>query len=147
MFFTRLQPKQNVTRFRHPVDRLFDEPFFQGPIFRVHPHFKHNTVPIDLIEKDEEFVVRAQVPGFDPEQIDITVQDDVLTLRSEVKEEKETKEDTYHRREHRSGSFERKVRLPSNVDSDNATAESKNGILTIHLPKAQANGAHKINIK
>ena len=111
------------------------------------PDVRPKSLPIDLIEKDEEFVVRAVVPGFEPKQIDISVQADLLTLSGEVKEEKETNQENYHVREFRSGSFQRKVRLPANVDSDKASADYKNGILTIHLPKAQANGVKKIPVK
>lgn len=147
MFLTKFQPRTNRVVFRSPFHQAFHDSVWPSPFFRVRPHVRPKTLPIDLIEKDEEFVVRAVVPGFEPKQIDISVQADLLTLSGEVKEENETNKENYHVREFSSGSFQRKVRLPADVDSDKATADYKNGILTIHLPKAQANGVKKIAVK
>jgi HSP20 family protein len=130
-----------MTTLHDTFNRLFDEPFFHP-----RPLFESNVLPLEMVERENELVVSAQVPGFEPEQIDISVQGDLLTLKGEVKEEKEDKNDNYHLREYRSQSFHRTVRLPANVDSNSATAECKNGLLTLHLPKVQASAMKKIAI-
>ena len=87
------------------------------------------------------------MPGFEPEQIDISVQGNLLTLAGKVEEKSENEKETYHLREYSRRSFHRVLRLPVEVDSDKANAaEYKNGILTLHLPKAQASIAKQIPI-
>ncbi len=147
MFFTKVHPKHNRVILRGPFAQAFNDPFFPNPFVNVRPTAHQRHLPIDLLEKEEEFVVRAVVPGFGAEEIDISVKEDVLTLSAEVKEENETKEENYHIREIHVNSFNRQVRLPGNVDTDNATADYKNGILTIHLPKLQVAAARKIAVK
>lgn len=147
MFHTKFHPKRNRVILRGPFAQAFNDPFFPNPFVNVRPTAPQRHLPIDLLEKEEEFVVRAVVPGFGAEEIDISVKEDVLTLSAEVKEENETKEETYHVREFQLKSFNCQVRLPSNVDTDKATADYKNGILTIHLPKLQVPAARKITVK
>ena len=148
MFRTKFHPKRNRVILRGPFAQAFNDPFFPNPFLNTRPApARQSRLPIDLLEKEEEFVVRAVVPGFEADQIDISVKEDMLTLSAEVKKENETKEENYHVREFQLNSFNRQVRLPGNVDTDNATADYKNGILTIHLPKLQVPAARKIAVK
>jgi HSP20 family protein len=139
---SRWEPEREVVTLRDAMDRLFDDAFtrpfgFSGRSF----------VPaIDLYQTNDEVVVKAALPGFKAEDVQITVTDNVLTLRSQFQGKNGNdngngngnKEFTYHLREHRFGAFERLIPLPVDVESNKAQAEFENGILTIRLPKAEA---------
>ena len=81
MFITKFHPRRNRAILRGPFTQAFNDPFFPNPFVNVRPVVRQNRLPIDLIEKEEEFVVRAVVPGFEADQIDISVKEDVLTQR------------------------------------------------------------------
>ncbi|NOX89960.1 MAG: Hsp20/alpha crystallin family protein, partial [Calditrichaeota bacterium] len=104
---------------------------------------------VDVKEKDDEFVVTAELPGMDAKDVDISISDDILTLRGEKKEEKEEKEGNYYRRECSYGSFHRDIPLPAEVETDKVEAEFKRGVLTVHLPKKPESQrkAKKIQVK
>lgn len=106
------------------------------------------SLPLDVIEKEDEFLVKASVAGFDPEKVEITFSDNTLTIQGEVKEEKEQKEEgRYHMHELREGSFCRSITMPGSIDSGKITAESENGILMLHLPKKEEVKPKRIEIK
>lgn len=110
--------------------------------------FSGTMVPsVDLSETDNEVDVKMDLPGMKPDDIDIHVRNNVLTIRGERKEETEEKNRTYHRIERRSGSFSRTVTLPTEVDEDSVKATYKDGVLTISLPKAKAAQVKKIAVK
>lgn len=142
MSLTRWQPFQEMMSLREAVDRLFDETFFP-PLIRD----GGSALPLDVIERDNEFIVHASVPGFDPSQIDISVQGDTLTIRGTMEQEQETRQETYYLRERRIGSFDRTIRLPASVNPDKAEAEYKNGVLTLHLPKVETAVTKKIKVR
>jgi HSP20 family protein len=100
-----------------------------------------------MYQTSDDVVVKAIVPGFRPDQVQINVTGDVLTIRGEAQQEEEKKERAWHIREHRFGSFERSVALPVPVVSDQAGAEFENGVLTITLPKAEEVKPKTITIK
>lgn len=107
----------------------------------------------DLSETDKEVEVQTDVPGFKPEEIDIEVRDDMLTIRGEQSEEKRSEENakksdgrTYHRVERRSGSFSRSIWLPCPVKTDDVEAVLKEGVLTVTLPKADEAKTCKIKV-
>lgn len=102
------------------------------------PLASHVLFPaIDIVENDKEFDVRAEVPGMELDDIDISVSEGLLTLKGAKKEEKEEKDKNYLRRESSYGSFQRTVVLPGAADSDKAEASFKNGIVSITIPKKQ----------
>lgn len=102
---------------------------------------------VDVAETESDIIVKAEIPGIDPKDIDITITGDALTLKGEKKEEKENTGKCYHRVESSYGSFKRVINLPVSVDIDKVTAEGKNGILEILLPKKEESKAKKINVK
>lgn len=140
---TRWEPVREMMTLREAMDRLFDDAFTR-PIFS---NGGSTSPAIDLYQTDDEVVVKAALPGFGPNDVQISVTNDVLTLRGEFKSENGHEEATYHIREHRYGSFERSIRLPIDVQSDKAQAEFQNGMLTITLPKAEAVKPKTISIK
>jgi HSP20 family protein len=102
-----------------------------------------------MIHKDDTLVIRADVPGMKPEDLAVTVEDDVLTIRGHREEEKEVKEEDYYCAERATGEFVRKVRLPEGVTADQVEAHRENGVLevTIPAPKAAESKAVKIPVK
>jgi HSP20 family protein len=139
----RWEPVRDTMTLREAMDRLFDDAFTR-PISMSGGSV---TPAIDLYQNDDEVIVKASLPGLEAEDVQISVTADILTLRGEFKQDTEEKETTYHIREHRYGSFERSIMLPTDVQTDKAKADFENGILTISLPKAEAVKPRTINIK
>ena len=100
-----------------------------------------------MAETEDDVVVQAAIPGVKPDEINISVSGDTLTIRGEVKEDDELEENNYHIREMRQGSFTRSVLLPSKVIADKAKAEFENGILKLTLPKAEEVKPKTISVK
>lgn len=101
----------------------------------------------DVSESDDEVIVKAELPGMDVKDIDITLTDGLLTIKGERKLEKEDKKENYHRIERRFGSFSRSLNLGASVQADSIEAGYKDGILTVTLPKAEENKPKKIEVK
>jgi HSP20 family protein len=104
------------------------------------------TLALDVFEKDDQLVVKAAIPGVKPEEVDITIQDDVLTIKGESKEDKEIKREDYYMKETRTGSFSRSIRLPADLDLQSAKADFKDGMLTLSIPKSKDVKPSKIKI-
>jgi len=92
---------------------------------------------VDVYETDQNVMLKAELPGVDPKNVEIRVEDGTLYLKGERKFEKEVKEENYHRVERSYGSFTRSFALPSSVEAEKATAEYKDGVLTLTLPKKE----------
>ena len=105
------------------------------------------TVPLDVREQDGQVIVEASVPGADPQELDVSIEDGILTIRGQTKSEREEKQENYLLKERREGSFYRAVRLPDSVDPDRAESEYHDGILRITLPKMPEKQPHKIQVK
>jgi len=137
----RFEPLQDLLSMRRDMDRLFDN-FFSQPVS------SGEGMPlIDLLQTDNDVVVRATMPGVDVDDLDIQVTGDTLTIHGEVKEEKEEENAKYHMREHHYRSFSRSLSLPVTVQADKANAEMKNGVLTLTLPKAEESKPKTITVK
>ena len=143
---SRWEPASDVMTLRDAMDCLFDDAFTR-PFSLRNGGSTWSSLPIDMYQTNDEVVVKAVVPGFRPDQVQISITGDVLTIRGEVKQEEEKKDKAWHLREHRLGSFERSVGLPVSVTSDKATAEFENGVLTITLPKAEEVKPKSISIR
>ncbi|GBD24242.1 Spore protein SP21 [bacterium HR29] len=122
-------PFRELAAWRERLQRLFGEwpevGEFEGTA----------GLAIDVYQDDRGYVVKAAVPGVKPEDVEITVDDDVLRIKAESKQEEEVKEDRYLRREIRWGAVQRALRLPPDVDVDKIEASFENGILTLRLPR------------
>lgn len=105
------------------------------------------TPALDVAETPETVVVKAEVPGLDPKDVEISVTGDTLTIRGEKKEEKEEKGKSWHRVERRYGAFSRSVALPAPIDPDHVEAVSSNGLLTITIGKSKEAKPKKIEVK
>src|SRR5688500_8930648 len=100
-----------------------------------------------MFQTENDVVVRAAVPGFKADEVEINVSGDILTLKGELKQEEERKEKSWQIREHQWGAFERSITLPTGVVPDKAKADFENGILTITLPKSEEVKPRMIPIK
>ena len=105
------------------------------------------AMPVDISRKDNTIIVRASVPGFDAKEIDVQVINGVLSIKGEHKEESETKDERYFRRERRSEYTSRQVELPEAVDEAQVAAEYKNGVLTVTAPLATGTRTNRVEVK
>src|SRR5918996_573685 len=141
---TRWEPVREMMTLREAMDRLFDDAFTRPISLR---DGGWTSPAVDMYQTDDEVVVKAALPGFKADEVQINVTGEVLTLRGETKHEEEKKDKAWHIREHRWGAFERSVRLPTGVMSDKAKADFDNGILTITLPKLEEVEPKTITVK
>lgn len=137
----RWEPLREVMSLRQAMDRLFEDSFVTSPRRAV------GEIPIDIYQEKDNLVVKAALPGVKAEEVDITLADDILTIRGEHKEEQETKEDDYLRRECYYGTFSRSVAIPFKVKGDKAEATFEEGVLTLTLPKAEEIKPRQIKVK
>jgi HSP20 family protein len=105
------------------------------------------TPAVDMVDHDDEIVLRADLPGLDEKDIEVRVHDHVLTIQGERKEETEEKKEDYYYSERSYGAFARTLSLPAGVEADKVKATFKKGVLEVHLPKAKEAKAKKIEIK
>ena len=132
--------------FRSPFPGLasFHEEFDR--LFRGGADFAHLPA-VDVSSNEEGLAVKAELPGLKPEEIDVAVDDGVLTLTASRQEEEEKDRETWHRRERRSGRFVRRIRLPFGVDAEAVEASFRDGLLTVNLPRAAGERGRKIEVK
>jgi HSP20 family protein len=148
---TRWEPFREMAEMRRNMDqmmeRFFDEPFFANFATRTPRENGAWSLPLDLAEDAESYVVKASAPGINPDDIEITLTDNVLTIKGESKEESENKESNWHVRERRYGRFMRSIALPTPIETEKVEATNEHGVLTLRLPKAQAVKPKKIAVK
>jgi HSP20 family protein len=146
----RSEPEHALARFREEMDNLL-ESFFGGRWDIEPSHWPWGRmdfgVPLDVAETDTDITVKADLPGVDPKELDISVTGDTLFIRGEKKEETEEKGKHFQRVERRYGSFQRSVPLPSVVDADKIEASYKDGVLTIRMPKKEGAKPKQIPVK
>ena len=131
---TRWEPVGELVSVREMMNKLFEDSFVRPPALPA-DGVGTRTLPIDLHETPDDFVVSASVPGVKPEELDITVTGDTLQLKGETKAESKTEEASCLRKERHYGSFYRELALPTEVQSGKAEATFDNGVLTVKLPK------------
>ena len=140
---TRWNPVREMVGMRDEMDRIFDDFFSRSPI----EYEGYGSINLDMMQTEDDVVVKASIPGVKAEDINISVTGDTLTIRGEVKSEEEVEKADYHLREIRQGTFARSVLLPCAVVSDKAKAEFENGILKLTLPKAEEVKPKAITVK
>jgi len=140
----RWEPVRDLVSLREAMDRLFETSFVQPRVGWPAPE---ESLAVDMYETDDAVVVKTAVPGIKPEDLDVSIVGDTLTIRGETKAEEEIKKENYIRRECRRGSFCRSLVVPLSVVADEAEAEFENGILTLTLPKAEEVKPKTIKIK
>lgn len=139
----RWDPFREMLTFRNMVDRMFDDQF--GRL--TEGTGNEWNLALDVSEADEGFVVKASLPGIKPEDVNITFENNVLTIQGETRDEQETKDQRYYLRERRYGTFSRSIQVPATIKADAIEAHYENGVLTLHLPKAEEAKPKRIAIK
>jgi HSP20 family protein len=140
MAMERWRPRWGIAPWRSFGDleeweRRFDD-LFGRPLWRL-PVEERNWMPaVDVFEKEDKFIVKAELPGMKDDDIDVSVIGDTLSIKGEKKSETEVKDEDYYRSERSYGSFYRSIPLPSNVDANKVEASFDDGVLEITLPKS-----------
>ena len=142
----RWDPFRHMNAVRNEIDRRFDEPFLRTPSLWQREGVAF-SLALDLAEDENEYLVEASLPGVAPEDIEITLSENTLTISGKMTQDGEIDEKNYHLRERRFGSFARSITLPMAVDADAVEAVNENGVLTLHLPKVEAVKPKKITVK
>jgi HSP20 family protein len=145
MAIERWDPFREAVSLRDAMNMLFQESFVR-PNGSMMAQGAPATLPLDLSENENEFVIKASLPGVKPEDVDVTVQGDTLTIRGESKTDEEKKGEHWHLRERRFGQFQRSVSLPARVSADAARAQYDHGVLVLTLPKAEEAKPRQIKI-
>jgi|TARA_B100000809_G_scaffold218949_1_gene225830 HSP20 family protein len=148
MFLQPWSPFRELRRF----NRVANQQWRGYPRYAVEtPDPDHWSLAVDVVEADDALRVTASVPGIKPEDIEVTIESDILTIKgetdtAEIIEGEEPKDESYRLRERRTGHFYRTLRLPDTLDTDNAATSYENGVLTITLPKSEAKKAKRLTV-
>ena len=144
MALDRWDPFRDMITMRDAMDRWLQQSISgTGQLLST---IRPESIPLDVVERDEAFEVRAAVPGVKPEDVEVTVQGERLTVRAEVRASDEQRSENFLLREHRYGLLQRTIALPSAVSSDTAEARIENGVLILRLPKLQGSQAKRISV-
>ena len=140
----RWEPFNELVSLRDAMDRLFEESIIRPR--GVIESFAEGLA-VDMYQTKDEVIVKAAIPGVKPEDLDVSVSNDILTLKGEFKQEESVERENYIRRERRFGSFSRALPLPMPVDVEKASAEFEHGVLKLVLPKAEEVKPKTIEVK
>jgi HSP20 family protein len=133
MALVRWNPWSDVFTLQNQMDQLFQSTMPQPESRNGGEHF---SLPVDIRQSDEAFTIEASVPGFDPQKVEVTFEDGVLSIKGTYDDEHERSGDGYVRRERRTGSVYRQIGLPAEVRADEISAAFYNGVLTVTVPRA-----------
>jgi len=140
---TRWDPFQDVLSLREAMNQLMEESFVRPAAAQNGKNF----VPaLDFSENAEGYLVEAALPGVKPEDVEVTVENNVLTIKGETRQEVDDKQRNFHRVERRFGSFQRTIGLPTTVKADAIQASLTNGVLRLEIPKAEEVKPRKISV-
>jgi HSP20 family protein len=144
------RPRSGLARRGMAPFRAFDDPFARmfDDWFSPRGGSERGWSPdIDMIDKQDEILLRADVPGLEQKDLHVSVDNGMLTVRGTRQEEREAKDDDYYCCERWSGAFARSIPLPSGVDHEQIKASFKNGVLEVHIPKSKQSLGRKIDIQ
>ena len=135
-YLTARRPMRNLFSFHNEMGRVF------GDLFASHEGGtdaeETSWMPtVDISETENGYEIRAELPGIQEDDVNVSVTDNVLTVKGEKRQEKETEGKNYHRVERRYGGFQRSFTLPKHIETDAIKAEFKDGVLTLRIPKAE----------
>lgn len=142
----RWEPFRDLVSLREAMDRLFEESVVRPRAGWITPRGAE-ALAVDMYETDEDIIVKSAIPGIDPDELDISITGDTLTVKGETKVEEDVEEESYICRERCYGAFSRTLTIPVQVVADEAEAEFKDGILTLTLPKAEEVKPKSIKIR
>ncbi len=136
----------DVLGIQKEINRMFEN-FFRGGVDDTDLMATGWKPAVDIAETADEYVAKVELPGIEKNDIKITMENNILTIRGEKSQENKEKDVNFHRVERFYGSFQRSFELPGNVRNDKIDAEYKDGILSIRLPKAEEAKAKQIDVK
>jgi HSP20 family protein len=145
MALVRWEPVRELHSIQHEMNRLFDS-FFDTPAQSSSGGTRRWIPPMDLVETEDHFVLRADLPGLGEGDVKIEVQDNVLTLSGERRFEHEAKKNGFVRLERGSGSFARSLTLPEGIDPDGVAASFDRGVLEVRIPKPEERKPRRVEI-
>lgn len=134
----RWEPFRDLISMQDRMNRLFNDIFARDVPLRQGTGSLSRWAPaVDVYETEDNVVLKAELPGVDPKDLEVRLEENTLFFKGERKLEKDVKEENYHRIERCYGSFARSFTLPASVDTDKASAEYKDGMLTLTMPKRE----------
>ena len=142
MVLGRWEPLRELRTMEDTINRLWRG--YGGE--SANPTVEGWSVPLDVVREGDKIMVHASLPGVDPENIDVSVEDSVLTITATTNADVEREDGEYLMRERRTGSFHRALRLPDTVDTERIQPGYKNGVLTITIPKAESKKAKRLKV-
>lgn len=142
MALRRWEPFRELRQMQDNMDRLWRSVGLGGGDGEA----EDGGIPLDVFQEGDNIVVKASLAGVDPEDIDVSIENDVLMIEGHSREEREHREGDYLMRERRTGSFHRALRLPDTVDFDQAQSHYENGVLSIIFPKIESKKARRLKI-
>ena len=145
MNIVRWEPFREMAGLRDAMDRLFEDSFVRIP--RLGPTAGTRKLPVDMQQTDNDLVVKASLPDFKPEEMDISITDGTINIKGEHREEQEVREKNCFYKERRYGIFSRSLPVPVNVKTDKAEAVFEDGALTLTLPKAEGVKPKQLKVK
>ena len=140
-------PFREMARMEREMEDVFGRSFREWPWPRLAGEARGWAPAVDMIDRKDEVVLRADLPGLEQKDIEVSVEDGILTVRGERKEEREAKEEDYYCCERWAGTFARSLTLPPGVESEKVKAVFRNGVLEIHLPKTKEAKGKKVEVK
>ena len=146
MNLVRWNPLGEMTTMQNRINRMFNDPYWLAGRTNDDTDMGMWNPAVDLYEKDDYYVIKAELAGVNKEDIAIDLKDRVLTISGERSYENEVKQENYYRRERSYGKFQRAFTLPADVDSDKIKAEFKDGLLQIEVPKPEAQKPKQVTI-
>jgi HSP20 family protein len=143
---TRWEPFRDLVSLREAMDRLFADSFVR-PSGRMLAPMEGAALAVDMYETNDDVVVKTALPGIDPDDVDISITGNTLTIQGETKAEEAVERENYVYRERRFGAYARSLTLPVGVKADEAEAAYENGVLTLRLPKVEEAKPKAIQVK
>ena len=146
MNLVKWNPWKEMTHLQHRMHNLINEPFFRSDGETEDLSLRAWYPAVDMFDDDDKIVIKAELPGLDKKDLSVDIKDRVLTLSGVRHYDNEVKEENYYRRERATGNFKRSFHLPADVEPDQITADFKNGLLKIEIPKPEEQKPKQITV-
>ena len=145
MMLQRLEPFNELRRRQEAMNRLWAG--FTPAVSSDSPEIEAWAVPLDVIAKGDDTIVRASMPGVAPDDVQVSIEDNVLTIKGQTCSHDQVEGGNYLMRERRVGAFHRALRLPDTVDTEKAQPHYEHGVLTVTIPKAESKKARQLTVQ
>lgn len=147
MTLTQWNPYRDLVSIRDTLDRLVDDRLPQAFNYLPGQRLSSQSIPVDMYEVNGEIVIKTNLPGVKPDDIEITLKGDRMTIKGDFRSEDDDMRDDVHILERHYGKFQRTITLPENIDSDHVDALYEDGVLTLSLPKSEESKPKQISVR